>query len=87
MIVLNTFWILLVITLSAWATPLRKRNGAHVVKHGIRIYTCVYIYIYMICMLLLLGIPPKLFFYPCSKCGQPGLVYKQNATRARLEMF
>ena len=41
---------LLVITLSTWAEPLRKKNGAHVVKRGIRI------------MLLLLGIPPKLIF-------------------------
>ena len=39
---------LLVITLSTWAEPLRKKNGAHVVKRGVRI------------MLLLLGIPPKL---------------------------
>ena len=39
---------LLVITLSTWAKPLRKKNGAHIVKRGIRI------------MLLLLGIPPKL---------------------------
>ena len=40
---------LLVITLSTWAEPLRKKNGAHnVVKRGIRT------------MLLLLGIPPKL---------------------------
>ena len=42
---------LLVITLSTWAEPLRKKNGAHnVAKRGIRI------------MLLLLGIPPKLIF-------------------------
>ena len=42
---------LLVITLSTWAEPLRKKNGAHnVVKRGIRT------------MLLLLGIPPKLIF-------------------------
>ena len=39
---------LLVITLSTWAEPLRKKHGAHVVKRGIRI------------MLLLLGISPKL---------------------------
>ena len=39
---------LLVITLSTWAEPLCKKNGAHVVKRGKRI------------MLLLLGIPPKL---------------------------
>ena len=38
------------ITLSTWAEPLRKKNGAHVVKRGIRI------------MLLLLGIPPTLIF-------------------------
>ena len=37
---------LLVMTLSTWATQLRKRDAAHVVKHGIRIYICVYIYIY-----------------------------------------
>ena len=42
---------LLVITLSTWAKPLRKKNGAHIVKRGIRI------------MLLLLGIPPKLIFF------------------------
>ena len=37
------------ITLSTWAEPLRKKDGANnVVKRGIRI------------MLLLLGIPPKL---------------------------
>ena len=41
---------LLVITLSTWAEPLRKKHGAHAVKRGIRI------------MLLLLGIPPKLIF-------------------------
>ena len=41
---------LLAITSSTWAEPLRKKNGAHVVKRGIRI------------MLLLLGIPPKLIF-------------------------
>ena len=48
---------LLVITLSTWAKPLRKKNGAHVVKRGIRI------------TLLLLGIPPKLItsFFPDSK--------------------
>ena len=47
---------LLVITLSTWAEPLRKKNGAHVLKRGIRI------------MLLLLGIPPKLisFLIWCS---------------------
>ena len=28
---------LLVITLSTWAKPLRKKNGAHAVKRGIRI--------------------------------------------------
>ena len=42
---------LLVITLSTWAEPLSKKNGAHVVKRGKRI------------MLLLLGIPPKLIFF------------------------
>ena len=42
---------LLAITSSTWAEPLRKKNGAHVVKRGIRI------------MLLLLGIPPKLIFF------------------------
>ena len=30
-------------TLSTWATPPRKRNGDHVVKHGIRFYVCVYV--------------------------------------------
>ena len=42
---------LLATTLSTWAEPLRKKNGAHVVKRGISI------------MLLLLGIPPKLIFH------------------------
>ena len=44
---------LLVIALFSRAEPLRKKNGAHVVKRAIRI------------MLLLLGIPPKLisFFF------------------------
>ena len=32
---------LLVIRLSAWAEPLRKKNGAHVVKRGIRIVAAV----------------------------------------------
>ena len=46
---------LLVITLSTWAEPLRKKNGAHnVVKRGIRT------------MLLLLGIPPKLILLFCD---------------------
>ena len=38
---------LLVMNLSTRATALRKRNGAHVVKHGVRIslYMCIYIYV------------------------------------------
>ena len=51
---------LLVITLSTWAEPLRKKNGAHVVKRGKRI------------MLLLLGIPPKLMAFHVSGAGKGG---------------
>ena len=35
---------LLVITLSTWAKPLRKKNGAHAVKRGIRIMHCCWGY-------------------------------------------
>ena len=48
--------LLLAITLATWAEPLRKKNGAHVVKRGIRI------------TLLLLGIPPKLIFPNSKTC-------------------
>ena len=52
---------LLVMTLSTWATPLRKGNRAHVVKHGIRIYICVYIYIWYATAV---GDATKAYFFP-----------------------
>ena len=56
---------LLVITLSTWAEPLRKKNGAHnVVKRGIRT------------MLLLLGIPPKLIRFIGWVVGFPQLSWE-----------
>ena len=65
-------------TLSTWATSLRKRNAAHVVKHGIRIYVCVYIYIYIYIYMCdvyatAVGDTAKAYYSPTAKLAMGSL--------------
>ena len=73
----SSFEHLLVITLSAWAKPLRQKKGTHVAKHDIRIH-----------MLLLLGIPPKLIFFGSKQKKQvffwsTSLTYRSKSSKRR----